>query len=136
MIRYQQRILDGGDVGEPGPLPPELVGLDDASLANLSWADASLGYVGRGFFPVEVQEPAPPAEPRRLPRIAFLQRIAVGTRLAIRAAAKTDPLIEDFLDLLAATATVELDHADTVAGLGYLVAEGLLTTQEQSAIRA
>lgn len=50
---YQKRELAGMvDVGEPGPLPADLVGLADESLADLDWTYAPLGYRGFGFFPV------------------------------------------------------------------------------------
>jgi hypothetical protein len=50
---YQKRLLAGMvDVGEPGPLPADLVGLADVSLADLGWTYEPLGYRGFGFFPV------------------------------------------------------------------------------------
>jgi hypothetical protein len=50
---YQKRLLAGSvDQGEPGPLPADLVGLSDASLANLDWTYEPLGYRGYGFFPI------------------------------------------------------------------------------------
>lgn len=49
---YQKKLLsDMSLVGAPGPLPDELQGLADESLADLSWSDVSLGYQGYGFFP-------------------------------------------------------------------------------------
>lgn len=74
--------------------------------------------------------------PRRTSRIAFMQRMAVPTRIAVRTAGKSDPLIEDFLDLLTATDLVELDHADTLMGVQYLVMQGLLTQAEAEALLA
>jgi hypothetical protein len=41
------------DVGEPGPLPEELIGLASDSLEDLSWTDEFLGYRGDGFFQVD-----------------------------------------------------------------------------------
>lgn len=132
---YQRRLLsDMSDIGEPGPLPQELVGLTDESLADLSAAISPaarelLACEGHGFFPVPEA-----AAPRRISRIAFLQRIATAKRIAIRTAAKTDPVIEDFLDLLGATDLIELEHADTLGGVQYLVAQGLLTQGEAEAL--
>lgn len=58
MTTYQKRLLAGSvDQGEPGPLPADLVGLNDNSLANLDWTYEPLGYRGYGFFPVEVEAP-------------------------------------------------------------------------------
>lgn len=54
MLDYQKRQLAGMvDVGDPGPLPDDLVGLADADLANLDWTYEPLGYHGYGFFPID-----------------------------------------------------------------------------------
>ena len=53
MPDYQKRQLAGMvDVGDPGPLPDDLVGLADADLADLDWTYEPLGYHGYGFFPI------------------------------------------------------------------------------------
>lgn len=63
MLRYQRKLLiDGSDIGAPGPLPHELVGLLDESLADLSAALPAvncddLGIAGQGFFPVDAPDP-------------------------------------------------------------------------------
>ena len=66
-MNYQRKTLPSTAVGEPGPLPADLVGLDDATLADLSVhldqdACAELGYAGEGFFRV-----ADPELPRYVP---------------------------------------------------------------------
>ena len=52
---YQRKTLPSTLVGDPAPLPAELVGLSDDSLADLSAAvpeaAEQLGYAGQGFFP-------------------------------------------------------------------------------------
>jgi hypothetical protein len=105
-----------------------LVGLADVSLADLSWADPALGYSGQGFFPMV----------RKISAIAFKQRIPGEKRIGIRTAADTDPVIADFLDLLntPGQGTIELDNADTINGLAYLVSKDLLTADDAAAIRA
>ncbi len=53
MINWQKITpADGNLVGEPGPLPADLRGLADESLADLDWTDVVLGYRGLGFIPV------------------------------------------------------------------------------------
>lgn len=53
MPDYQKRELAGMvDVGSPGPLPADLQGLADESLADLDWTYEPLGYHGFGFFPI------------------------------------------------------------------------------------
>jgi hypothetical protein len=132
-MAYQRKQLPDTNIGDPGPLPEELVGLEDESLADLSWADPALGYRGVGFFPVA--EPTPePQLPREIPPLAFMQRIPPTKRIAIREAAKADPILEDFLDLLGKATIVRLDHADTAAGVGYLVMRGKLTQTEAEAL--
>lgn len=61
-----------------------------------------------------------------LTRLEFLSRFTVAERVAIRSAAKTDAIIEDFLAMLEAAQSVIPSHPDTVAGVGYLVQSGLL----------
>jgi len=128
MTDYQRVQLPATNLGDAGPLPDDLVGLEDVSLADLSWADPSLGYSGQGFFPVV----------RKISAIGFKQRIPGEKRIAIREAADTDPVIADFLDLLntPGQGTIELDNPDTVNGLDYLVSKDLLTTDDAAAIRA
>lgn len=62
-MNYQRISLATGSlVGEPGPLPPGALGLDDSSLADLSWvAEQSFGFDGVGYWPVidEVPEHDP-----------------------------------------------------------------------------
>jgi len=53
MIKWQKkRLSDGADIGPPGELPPDLVGLSETSLAALDWTSEALGYRGFGFVPV------------------------------------------------------------------------------------
>lgn len=79
---------------------------------------------------------APGGVRRYIPKVVFMQRMAASARIAVRQAAKTDPYIEDFLDLLAATIEVNLDDPDTLAGVQYLVASELLTQAEAEALLA
>jgi len=60
---YQRKTLSTGEnIGKPAALPLELVGLTDASLADLSaavpLAAPELGYEDQGFMPVS-PDPAP-----------------------------------------------------------------------------
>lgn len=59
---YQQVNLDTLEpIGEPGPVPDAFLGLDDATLADLSWVGEPLHaiYAGTGFWPVVVSDPVP-----------------------------------------------------------------------------
>lgn len=65
-------------------------------------------------------------------QLAFLRRFTSEERIAIRAS--TDPLVQDFLSLLALAQDVRLDDPDTIAGVGYLEGLGLLAPGRGSAI--
>lgn len=97
MIQYQQIIVSTGAlVGQPGPLPPMLRGLSDASLGNLS-AALTPGAVSQltlsdvGYVPVVT--PDVPQNVNRLQFVTALQNAgkynAVTT--AINALPVTDP---------------------------------------------
>jgi hypothetical protein len=129
---YQRTQLPSTKIGLPGPVPAELRGLTDASLADLSAsipdAATQLGYAGQGFLPVV----------RTISALAFKQRLTAIERMAIRAASATDPVITDFLDLLdtPGEGLIHLDYPDTVAGVAYLVSHNLLTADRAAALRA
>jgi hypothetical protein len=114
--------------------------LTDDTLADLSAhldpdAAQALGYAGQGFFPVA--EPIPePVRPRWIHKAILKQRIPAQKRIAVRVAAKTDPIIEDFLDLLNSADEVLLDNPETIAGMAYCVSLGLLSAQEAAEVLA
>ena len=66
VLNYQRATLaPPAPVGIPQPLPADLLGLDDASLADVEAAigvDAAtqLGYLNTGFTPVPDPPPLPP----------------------------------------------------------------------------
>lgn len=66
----------------------------------------------------------------------FMERIPQEKRIAIRAARTTNPVIEDFLDLLEKAGDVIPTHPKVQAGLAYLVSLGFLTEQEAEEIGA
>jgi hypothetical protein len=142
MPLYQcKQLADLSAVGEPGPLPADLQGgLTDADLERLGLIPSvAPQYAGLGFF--RVADPAPAAPTRWLDKAIVFQRIPADKRIAIRAAARPgsetyDPVIEDFLDLIRQTREVDLDNANLVAGLSYLVGQGCLTADDVAAIRA
>ena len=135
MIKWQKIETPAGDtVGAPGDLPPDLVGLSEDSLADLSWTSEDLNYRGFGFLPVETSDPTP----RVVSTLAFLRRIPAAKRVAImQAAAAPDYAIQALLQVInAATHGVELDHPDTINGLAYAKSKGLLTDADVAAILA
>ena len=71
---------------------------------------------------------------RTVTRAEFLMRFPPAARITIREMAKTMPELADYMALLDAAASVELDHADTIGGINALVAVGLLTPEQGAAI--
>lgn len=84
MILYQKRRLsDMADIGELGPLPDDLLGLEQASLNDLHWTWAPLGYTPYGFFPVEVADPEPePTVPMTVTQLQFRRELRARGLLA------------------------------------------------------
>lgn len=135
-MQYQRKTLStNADVGEAGPLPAHLRGLSDLMLADL----APRGLPDVGYFPVP---PAPLPPDRWVHKAIFKRRFTQAERIAIRATenAVETPVevrmaLSDFREVLDATEKVYLDDPDVIAGLGFLVALGLLTSERPAEIR-
>lgn len=69
------------------------------------------------------EEAAPPPPPH-LTLLALLNRMTLAERAAIRASG--DPVVGDLMFLLQAAKYVDLSRQQTVDGISYLEAEGLL----------
>jgi len=117
---YQRKTLPSTNMGNPAPLPAELVGLSDASLADLTAAlgvaAGELGFDGQGFFPVT----PPPPEPEpvdELHKVDFLRLFTQAERIAIRQAAKVNPIVEDYQAMLDAATVIRLSDADIQEGI-------------------
>lgn len=67
---------------------------------------------------------------------AFLNRFTVAELDAILAASKTDPIALRFLALAQAAQEIDSEDEATVAGMAYLVAAGLLSSQRRDEILA
>ena len=89
-------------------------------------ADAPTEF--QGFeFATTAHTPLPPQVPPELVRpqiewdkVGFLRRFAPAERIAIRALAKADALVDDFMALMDAAPAIHNTDPDVVAGLGYL----------------
>jgi hypothetical protein len=126
-------------MGDPAPLPAELVGLSDACLADLSAAvpDAAeeLGYAGQGFFPVTPPPPEPPPVDE-LNKVDFLRLFTQAERITIRQAAKVNPQVEDYQDMLNQAVIVRLSDPDIQTGIPALEAAGILAPGRAAQILA
>jgi hypothetical protein len=127
-----QRFEQGQPVGDPGPLPGGLQGIAASELLDLGVA-LHADWTGVGYAPAPPPVAVP--EPRWMSQADFKRRLTAAERIAIRAARPTDPIIDDFLDILDSTINVNLDDPDLVAGLGYMVATGLLGAERPAQIR-
>jgi hypothetical protein len=121
MLYQRRRLSTNEDVGEPEPLPANLRGLPDDTLADLS----ASGYPDTGYFPVV--EPPPPPEPIRwIHKAIYLRRFTSQERIPIFAARGDDPILNDLLYVLESADNIFLDDPDLGNGLLYLVSRGLL----------
>jgi len=124
---YQEiNVSDGSHVGDPAPLPAELVGLADESLADLDQAldPTPEQFVGKGYLPIE---PAPPPPPSViLSSYEFLLLFTSAERIAILTAGQASMAIADWLNMLNHVPAVHLDDANTIAGVEALQTAGLI----------
>ena len=126
---YQRKTLPSTLMGDPAPLPAELVGLSDACLADLSAAvpDAAeqLGYAGQGFFPVTPPAPEPPPVDQ-LNKIDFLRLFTNEELGGLLQAAKVSAAVAVYQYKLDQAEVVRLSDPDIQAGIPALEASGLL----------
>jgi len=126
---YQRKTLPDTLMGDPAPLPAELVGLADASLADLSAALGvaadETGFAGQGFFPF-TPPPPPPPPVDELHKVDFLRLFTQAERIAIRQAAKVNPVVEDYQAMLDAATIIRLSDPDIQEGVPELEDAGLL----------
>jgi len=121
----------------------------NAIIADLAWAQQHYPnadvrehpQAGPGWILVDGELQAPPTapEPEPLPvggmtRLAFIRRFTLAERISIRQS--TDPIVVDGIAMLEAAEEVKLDDPDTVALIGYLVTQGLLTQERAAEILA
>ena len=64
---------------------------------------------------------------KEISRLKFTERFTMDELVGIYTAAKTEVLVEVFLDKLKLSETVDVTHQDMIAGVGALVLMGLLT---------
>jgi hypothetical protein len=122
----------------------------------LSWTRSAAGLpdaatrTARGWTVVEIKDVDPsgiwnpatltwdprPVEAVMLTEFQFKARLTADERIAIRDAAKTDPYVDDFLDLLASADEVNLRDDLVINAVGYLAMRGLLTEERAAEVLA
>ena len=73
---------------------------------------------------------------RTMTKLDYLRRFTGDERVAIRAAAKQSPVLEDYLALLELSLDVSLDDPDTVQAVGMLEQIGLIAPGRAAEILA
>lgn len=68
-------------------------------------------------------------------RYEFLTLFTLEERTAIREAAKTDPVIEDMLQLLGIAEEIDIADPNTSGGLDYIAGKGLITPERCTEIK-
>ena len=104
-------------------------------------AEVQPGWTWNGSAFAAPAPPPPLPAIRRIAPLAFRRRLGSAKRAAITLAAAAameggDATLQVFLDDLAASRVVELDHPDTVAGVAAMQAAGLITATEAAALLA
>jgi hypothetical protein len=69
-------------------------------------------------------EPETPQPVRVITHLKFLERFTQAERTAIRQS--TDPVVDDFMFMMEKAQNIDLDYPDTVQGMNYLEAQGLI----------
>ena len=114
-----------------GPIPPNSTPIAPPALTGTEVAQLqSDGWVILAVRPPAPPEPDPIPTPEPVPvslnKIDFLRLFLQGERIAIREAAKVNPIIADYQDMLDAAGVVLLTDPDIVAGVPLLETAGLL----------
>jgi hypothetical protein len=126
-------------------VPADAIALSGEQHAALIAAQAAGQRIlpGPDGVPIAQDPPPPPAPPpiRCISALAFRRRLSPARRAAITLAASSameagDASIQVWLDDLAAAQRVELDDAETAAGVTALLAAGLIDTAERDTLLA
>lgn len=99
-------------------------------LNNLSDWPVPEGHTLRLLVPGN--EPEVPVVVQPLTQLAFLRRFTAPERIAIRAS--TDPVIQDFLQLVSLAQEILVTDPDTQMGVGYLAQQGFIAPERVAEI--
>lgn len=104
----------------------------DAAVSAKESAEATLAEVQAELDALK----NPPINVRRLPPYSFLRRYTQEERQAIRAARRSDDIIDEILFILTTVRYVDLDDQDTQQGVGYIAQQGLIAPNRVAEILA
>lgn len=74
--------------------------------------------------------------PRTITKLEYLRRFTTDERVAIRAAAVANPVLDDYLKLMELAQEINLDDQDTVAAVQMLEQSGLIATGRAAEVLA
>ena len=74
--------------------------------------------------------------PRTTTKLEYLRRFTTAERVAIRAAAATNPVLDDYLKLMELAQEINLDDPDTVAAVQMLEQSGLIAAGRAAEVHA
>ena len=113
----------------------EILDAPDGNVINRINASAGFMAANHEHYRLADDQPAPAPVTRVITLRAFYDRFTQPERLAIRTAAKTDVVVEDFMKYAEAGPTVDMDSDKTAAGLAYLETEELISAGRADEIR-
>ncbi len=111
-------------------------------LGNVIEYTPTNGYQSRNWLNIRLDwmEPLPAdaliisANQPIITKLQFLERFTQAERIAIRDAAKTNPYVEDFLDLLNAATEVNVEYQQTIDAINALIGLGLISSDSKTKI--
>jgi len=74
--------------------------------------------------------------PRTITKLEYLRRFTTAERVAIRAAAAANPVLDDYLKLMELAQEINLDDADTIAAVQMMEQSGLIAAGRAAEILA
>ena len=77
---------------------------------------------------------SPPAVSMKISKLALRQRFTTSELVAVKVASATNPVIAVILDNLQVSTYIDLGRSEVAQALGYLVTQGLLTSERMTTI--
>lgn len=123
LARISNGIVENVIVGEPSEF---------SDLVDVTDKKAGPGHIDNGDGTFSPPEPPTPS----WGSLEFLRRFTRDERIAVRTAAKNDPVVEDMLSLIDKSDSIKANDPDVVQGMQYLVDQGHITASRRNAILA
>ena len=105
---------------------PNLIPTSRQDVLGMKWT-------GSGWI---TPDPARPEPITTMTHLSFLRRFTAAERSALRAAAKTDPILDDAMYLFEQAKEIDTTDVDTQQFTGYMIQEGLLAPERQAEVLA